>query len=275
MNGPQDLADGVRMLSLRTPTLPPATATNTLVVGRRRLAVVEPATPFAPEQGQLGELLDALAGAGAEVVAILLTHHHIDHIGFAEGLRARTGAPIHAHAETAARLGFAVDVELGDGDVVELDDGFSLAALFTPGHAPGHLVYREARTGVAYAGDMVAGLGTILIDPEDGGDMAAYLDSLDRIAAAGPTALVPAHGPVIADPQGCVLRYKTHRQMREDRVLAALAAEPRDLSAVLADAYADTPAALWPVAARSLEAHLRKLEAEGRVWRRGSAAART
>lgn len=270
----REIEDGVRLLALRTPTLPPATATNTLVIGRRRLAVIEPATPYADERAVLDALLGALVGEGAEVAAILLTHHHMDHTGYAAALRERTGAPIHAHAATAARLDFSVDVLMADGDELALDDGFSLAAMYTPGHAPGHLVFCERRTGLAYAGDLVAGVGTILIDPDDDGDMTAYLASLDRLGAARPTALVPAHGPILDDPQACVRRYRAHRQMREDRVLAAILGAPRDLSEVLADAYSDTPTALWPLAARSLEAHLRKLEAEGRVQRSGSAVIR-
>jgi ribonuclease/clavin/mitogillin len=260
------------VVELRTPTLPPATATNTLVVGNRRLAVIEPATPYAEERADLDLVLGELGG---EVVAILLTHHHADHIGYAEELRARTGRRSTPTRRRRSGSDSPVDVLLGDGEEVELDAGFSLVALFTPGHAPGHLVYCERRSGVAYAGDMVAGIGTILIDPEDSGDMAAYLDSLDRIAAAGPSLLVPAHGPVLRDPDGTVRRYKAHRQMREDRVLAAIFEEPRDLSEVLAAAYADTSRDLWWLASRSLEAHLRKLEAEGRVWRRGGAVART
>lgn len=266
----REIAPGVRLLALRTPTLPPATATNTLVVGRRRLAVIEPATPYADEQVALDELLSALVGTGAEVAAILLTHHHQDHTGYATALRERTGAPIYAHARTAARLDFPVDVLLADGQEVALDDGFSLAAMHTPGHAPGHLVFCEQRTGLAYAGDLVAGTGTILIDPEDDGDMIAYLASLERVAAARPAALVPAHGPVLDDPQGCLRRYRAHRLMREERVLAAIPAAWRAISAVLAEAYADTPTALWPLAARSLEAHLRKLTAEGQVRRCGA-----
>ena len=269
-----EIAEGLRLLALRTPTLPPATTTNPLVVGRRRLAVIEPATPFADEQAALEGLLQGLVGSGAEVAAILLTHHHMDHTGFAAALRDRTGAPIHAHPQTAARVDFTVDVPLNDGDEVELGEGFALTAMHTPGHAPGHLVFCERRTGFAYAGDMVAGIGTILIDPEDDGDMIAYLASLGRMAAARPTALVPAHGPVIDDPQACLARYRAHRLMREDRVLAAIHATPRDLSTVLAEAYADTPPALWPLAARSLEAHVRKLVTDGRVRRSGDSVAR-
>jgi glyoxylase-like metal-dependent hydrolase (beta-lactamase superfamily II) len=266
----REIAAGVRLLALRTPTLPPATATNTLVVGRKRLAVIEPATPYADEQAALDELLGALVGTGADVAAILLTHHHQDHTGYATALRERTGAPIHAHALTAARLDFPVDVLLADGEEVALDDGFALTAMHTPGHAPGHLVFGERRSGLTYAGDLVAGTGTILIDPEDDGDMIAYLASLERVAAARPTALVPAHGPVLDDPQECLRRYRAHRLMREQRVLAAIPAAWRAVSAVLAEAYADTPPALWPLATRSLEAHLRKLATEGLVRRCGA-----
>lgn len=259
----EKLDPGVWRAPLRTPTLPPAVATNTLIVGLRRLAVVEPATPYAEERAALDAVLAERAAAGAEVVAVLVTHHHGDHVGYAFELARRHGAPLYAHAETAARVDFAVDRTLEDGDRVELDEGYALRALFTPGHAPGHLVYCEERTGIAHAGDLVAGEGTILIDPGDGGDMAAYLESLARLAAARPARLVPGHGGVIDDPDVCVRRYITHRRQREARVLAAVAAGGSPLSDVLAGAYADTPRALWWLAERSLEAHLRKLEAEG------------
>ncbi|MFY0537296.1 MBL fold metallo-hydrolase [Nannocystis pusilla] len=139
-----------------------------MIVGTRRLAVIEPATPFATERAALDALLTERAGAGAEIVAVLVTHHHGDHTGYAFELAQRWGAPIYAHSLTADRVDFPVDVTLADGDRLELDDGYVLRALFTPGHAPGHLVYCEERTGIAYAGDLVAGIGTILIDPADG-----------------------------------------------------------------------------------------------------------
>ena len=105
---------------------------------------------------------------------------------------------------------------------------------------------------------------------------AVWSSTLQR--AAYTAAIIAEHigvGPVQTDPQGLLQRYRAHRLMREARVLAAIEAAPRDLSAVLADAYADTPEALWPLAARSLEAHLRKLVVEGRVRRQGALVARS
>lgn len=270
----ESLADGVYRLALRTPTLPPATATNVMIAGRSRLAVIEPATPFEDEQRVLDEALARLSAEGRRVDVLLVTHHHIDHIGDVERLRQRHGVPVLAHAATAERLPFAVDRELVDGEQLDLGEGMALRMVHTPGHAPGHLVIHELGSGIAHAGDMVAGEGTILIEPEDGGDMGQYLDSLRRLGALGTRALVPAHGPVQDDPGAIVERYIGHRLMRERKVLAAIDAGAHTKDELLARAYDDTPKVLWPLAVRSLEAHLRKLEVEGVVVREAGRAHR-
>ena len=259
----QRLDEGAWLLPLRTPTLPPATQTNTLILKGERVAVIEPATPHADEQQAL---VDALREVGGELAAILITHHHSDHIGFVAALRDRFNAPVMAHAHTASRVPFEVDRLLGDGDVIDLGGGVEVRAVFTPGHAPGHLVFAEARSGLAHAGDMVAGEGTILIDPDADGDMAVYLDSLRLLGGVGAGRLVPAHGPVLDDPIAVVDHYIRHRLGREAKVVAAL---DGTFDEVLARAYDDTPRFLWPLAAKSLEAHLRKLEADGVVTRHG------
>jgi ribonuclease/clavin/mitogillin len=263
------VAPGVWRLALRTPTLPPATTTNTLVVVGRDVAVIEPATPDPDERGRLDAALAELQAAGKRVVAILVTHHHVDHVGYAGALATRHSAPILAHDQTASRVRFAVDRRLDDGERVVLGDGVVLRAVFTPGHAPGHLCYVEERSNIAHVGDMVAGEGTILIDPHDGGDMAAYLASLQRVGALGLAAIVPAHGPVLRDPQAVVDHYMKHRLAREARIVEALWRGPIDMAALVAAAYADAPRALWPLAERSAEAHLRKLEDERRATRVG------
>lgn len=265
----EPIAPGVWRLALRTPTLPPATTTNTLVVVGRDVAVIEPATPDVDERARLDAALAELEASGKRVVAILVTHHHVDHVGYAEELAVRHRAPILAHAETARRVGFAVDRRLYDGERVVLGEGVVLRAVFTPGHAPGHLCYVEERSSVAHVGDMVAGEGTILIDPHDDGDMAAYLASLKRLGDLGLTALVPAHGPVLGDPRAVVDHYVQHRLAREARIVEALWRGPIDMAALVAVAYADTPRALWPLAERSAAAHLRKLEDERRATRVG------
>ncbi len=265
------VATGIRVVALRTPTLPPATHTACYLVGPCEgpgpLLVVDPASPYPDQQAALDAVLDAEAAAGRRVEAILLTHHHADHVGAANHVAAR-GAPIIAHERTAALLRgrIRIDRSLADGDEIG-----PLRAIFTPGHAPGHLCFHEPATGAVIAGDMVAGLGTILIDPSEG-DMRAYLASLDRMAQLAPRLLLPAHGPIITDAPGKLREYVAHRLMREGKVVAALVTAGRATPAELVPvAYADTPRPLWILAERSLIAHLVKLEADGRARHRGEA----
>lgn len=265
MSGIRNVTPGVRMIALETPTLPPATQTNAYVLGERDALLVEPASPHRSEQRRL---IEALADAGSRIRAIVVTHHHADHVGAVEAVRTALEVPVWAHPETAARLPFPVDRHLGEGDVVETDGG-SWRVLHTPGHAPGH-VCLSSPDGVVVAGDMVAGVGTVVIDPNDDGDMAAYLESLGRLRGLA-RLLLPAHGPLIEDAAERLDGYIAHRRARETRVLGAVRdVGTGELSAILARAYDDTPRALWPLALRSLEAHLRKLEKEGLVERLGS-----
>jgi glyoxylase-like metal-dependent hydrolase (beta-lactamase superfamily II) len=195
---------------------------------------------------------------------VVLTHHHGDHVGGAAVVAQRFGVPIAAHANTARRLAGRVPVtrDLADGEELH-----GVTCVHTPGHADGHLCFELG--GASIVGDMVAGLGWILIDPIEG-NMAHYLASLHALLARPATKLLPAHGPMIEDGPSKLREYIAHRTMRENRVLAALRdATTSKADAALADlipaAYSDTPKPLWPLAERSLRAHLDKLVGEGRA----------
>jgi glyoxylase-like metal-dependent hydrolase (beta-lactamase superfamily II)/8-oxo-dGTP pyrophosphatase MutT (NUDIX family) len=266
-----EVVPGVQMLPVRTPTLPPATHTNAYLVGDARAVLIEPASPYPEEIDRVVAWVEENARAGVTVEAILATHHHPDHVGGAVALSERLGLPLAAHELTAERLdgmvSFARTIE--DGERIDLDT-LALRAVHTPGHAPGHLCFVDERSGAMIAGDMVAGIGTILIEPTDG-DMALYLDSLRRMAALAPSLLLPAHGGPIVDVQGKLEHYVAHRLWREQKILAALsdAGTAVSLADLVPAAYDDAPPAVWPIARFAAEAHLVKLEREGQVRREG------
>jgi ribonuclease/clavin/mitogillin len=251
------IAPEIRVLALRTPTLPPAAHTNVYLVGPDLgpWVAVDPGSPYPDQEAALDSALET---AGVALGLVLLTHHHGDHVGGARALADRWGAPIAAHAQTIRRLPkLRIERPLEDGERVS-----GMTCVYTPGHADGHLCFEQP--GFTIAGDMVAGLGTILIDPSEG-DMTVYLASLERLLARPQSVLLPAHGPMITDGHAKLREYIAHRLMREAKVAAALGPSDVSLGDLVATAYTDTPKLLWPLAERVLLAHLFKLQRDGRA----------
>jgi glyoxylase-like metal-dependent hydrolase (beta-lactamase superfamily II)/8-oxo-dGTP pyrophosphatase MutT (NUDIX family) len=270
---------GVRVVPLRSPTLPPATHTNAYVIGDERIIVVDPAAYDDNEREKVSERIEERLRGGAVLDAVVLTHHHFDHMGAAMWLKARHRCPIWAHPITRSLLEGKVEVDrtIDEGDQLDLGDAetggrFLLDVLFTPGHAPGHIVLWDRRPGgrALIAGDMIAGVGTIIIDPPEG-DMAVYVAQLERLARIAPGCIaMPAHGPPSVDGRAKLMEYVAHRLMREEKVMRALLARGTATPVDLLDlAYDDTNPMLYPLAARSCFAHLLKLEKDGRAVREG------
>ena len=274
---PVYFSPGIFVAPLATPTLPPATTTNTLIAGAERLYVIDPAPPGQAEQQRLFDRMDAMIGAGATFVAILLTHHHVDHVGAVNAVSRRYRLPLRAHAATYDRIdsGYLPGEPLTDGDRLALGtapDGsgdWHLKVLHTPGHAVDHLCYIDSRYHAAIVGDMLSTLSTIVIDPPEG-HMHTYLDSLDRLLGTPMNVLYPAHGPPRRDGHGLIRRFLKHRQKREDAIKSALAGIPRSIDQLLPEAYADVAEEVYPVASRSLLAGLIKLEEDGFCRRHGA-----
>ncbi len=227
--------------------------TNTWIVGDGPSIVIDPGPDDA------GHMREVAREAG-HLAAILLTHDHPDHAPGAVALAEATGAPVYAaRPPDGGQL-------LRDGQRVVAGD-VALTAVATPGHSPDHVVFFEERHRALFTGDAVLGHGTSVIDPPEG-DLTAYLRSLQRMRELSPRVIYPGHGPVVFDGPGKLEEYLEHRAAREEQVLAALASGPRTREEIVPEIYGDHPAELHQLAARSVLAHLIKLEAEGRTERR-------
>ncbi len=254
---------GVLTFPLQTPTLPPATHTNSYLLGARELVLIDPGSPFEPEIDGLLAAISTLAAEGRKTTAIWLTHHHPDHVGGVDRVRRALGVPVSAHPATAERLrplGIEVDAPLEDDQRIILagEPEMTVRVLHTPGHARGHLCFLEERTGALLAGDMIAGIGTIVIDPPEG-DMDDYLASLERLERLDARTLFPAHGPTIRGARAKLHEYIDHRLWREERILEAWRSGLRELDELLPRVYDDTPKIAHPLARRQLQAHLDRL----------------
>jgi endoribonuclease LACTB2 len=257
----------ITMIPLRSDTLPPATHTNAVVVGDRDLVIVDPGSADPEELTGLHHVVEEALGPGGRVLAILLTHRHRDHLAGVEAVRERYGAPVWAHALVSDRA--RVDRELREGDVIELSGRHErrLRVLETPGHSRSHLAFHEETSRTLIAGDLVSGLGTVVIDPPEG-NLRDYLASLERVRALGLRTLIPGHGPPNRGVDATIEALIRHRQMRESRLLRALEEGALGEEALRDEVYADTPGADPALAMRTLRAHLEKLEEEGTVRRR-------
>jgi glyoxylase-like metal-dependent hydrolase (beta-lactamase superfamily II) len=227
--------------------------TNTWIVGNGPSIVIDPGPDDA------GHLREVAREAG-HLAAILLTHDHPDHAPGSSALAAATGALVYAARppEGGERLGDGQRV--GTGDV-------RILAVATPGHSPDHFAFFEERYRSLFTGDAVLGRGTSVIDPPEG-DLTAYLRSLKRMHDLSPSVIYPGHGPVVFDAVAKLDEYLAHRAVREGQVLGALAEGPRTPEEIVPEMYGDHPAELHGLAARSVLAHLIKLEADGRAEKR-------
>ena len=258
-----ELAPGVRRLLAPNPSMMTGPGTNTYLFGVAEIAVIDPGPDIDPH-------IDAIIEAAAAPIRwVLATHTHPDHSPGAVSLVRRTGAellglpaPQHGPQDRS----FKPTRLLSDGEVLETAE-FTLEAVHTPGHASNHLCFRHAASNWLVTGDQVIDGSTVVINPPDG-DMKDYIDSLRRLRAMNCDALLPGHGDRIDDPARAIDWIIEHRLLRESRVLAAVRQHPGLTPHELVPyVYQDVSAHLFPLAERSLLAHLLKLEKDGAVRR--------
>ncbi len=198
---------------------------------------------------------------------VLVTHAHPDHA---------SGAAVLASAHPAARFrkyswpdadaAYAVDWEpLNDRDRVMAGPD-ECVVLHTPGHSPDHVAFWHEPRGTAFTGDLIVPGGSVMIHASGGGDLAEYLESLERMRALGLRRLLPAHGPEVRDPEAALSAYVSHRQLRERQVLDALAAGRDTVESIAESIYDGLDPALMPAARETIRAHLSKLKKVQRAF---------
>jgi glyoxylase-like metal-dependent hydrolase (beta-lactamase superfamily II) len=244
---------------------------------------------------------DALAAALRDqtVVAILVTHCHSDHSPLAEWLRAETGAPTVAYGphgsddrdigevqgldepepgdaanasadagevkiEESIDLAFTPDQRVGDGEIAARAPGWTLRAVFTPGHTSNHMCFSLDEQHALFTGDHIMGWSTTVIGPPDG-DMRAYLESLHKVRGRSDTTFWPTHGSPVTDTRPFIDAFVEHRMDREAQVLAAVRDGFTEIAPIVRRLYAEVRKELHKPAARSVLAHLVKLVDDGLV----------
>ena len=274
------LSPRVQRLVAPNASLMTGPGTNSYVLGEPPIAVLDPG-PDDPAH------LERLRAAAPGLRFVFVTHTHRDHSCGARALAAAAGAPIvglpppsdglqdmSCDPAIEARHDTVFDLNGRDGPgshagvaphAIQSADRTHLRAIHTPGHASNHVCFLLEEEGLLFSGDHVLDGVTPVILPPDG-DMAAYLTSLELLKRYRPRAIAPGHGRVLHDPTAVIDEIIAHRGRREAKVLAVLGTVHRGrIDALLPRVYDDVRAELLPIARYSLEAHLIKLEREGRA----------
>lgn len=274
----EDLGQGIRRILAPNPSPMTHLGTNTYLLGAREVAVIDPGPDSA---AHLAAILGAL-GPGQQITRILVTHSHADHSPLAARLARETGAQVLGFGPSGAGRsavmeemaakgleeagegidpGFAPDIRLEDGDIVT-GEGWTLTALWTPGHLGNHLCF--ASGDAVFCGDHVMGWASSLVSPPDG-DLSDFMASCRRLRGLGAEVFHSGHGAPIEAPEARLDWLIAHREGREAQIVAELQKGPACAATLAAAIYTDIPSRMLPAATRNVLAHLIDLMQKNRV----------
>ncbi len=267
----QQITPLVRRVIARNPGPFTLHGTGTYIVGRGRVAVIDPGP-------DLAEHVDALLAAlkDEEITHLLVTHTHIDHSPACRAVQAARGVKTYGYGphgagkleagvqvEEGGDMDFAPDITVRHGDVIE-GDGWTAEAVYTPGHTSNHLCFALREEKVLFSGDHVMGWSTSVISPPDG-DMGHYLASLALLLDRDDETYWPTHGPAIANPKRHVRAFVTHRKMREAQIAEYLRGGTHTIAGMVPAMYSKIDPRLHQAAARSVFAQIVHMVETGRV----------
>lgn len=267
-----EMHPGIYGIPIKSQTILPATTTNCFIVGdNEHRYLIDPGSQLEEESKRLLQVLNELTDKEG-LQGILLTHHHHDHWQGIPYLQKDLNVPVIAHQKTKDLLdptttGFKIEKTIRDGDIFDL--GFDvkqrpwkLEVLFTGGHSKDHIVFLDHRFNALIAGDMVAGVGTVLVE-----DMGEYLHSLDRLIEKNIGMILPGHGGTHYDGEKLLKQYKEHRLARLNLILEAFAKHNNaaTINELTEHAYSDVDKAYHNVAKMQVQTYLRYLEEKKEV----------
>ncbi len=275
---PELIAPDIRRLLAPNPSPMTHWGTNTYLIGKTDIAVIDPGPQ---NSAHLRAILAALTPA-QRITHVFVTHAHLDHSPLARPLADATGAKVLAYGNAQAGRSevmqdlvaggltdggegvdhdFTPDIYLEDAEVIH-GESWSLTALWTPGHMANHMCFDVQ--GLVFTGDHVMGWASSLVSPPDG-DLAAFMASCARLARRQDKAYLPGHGAVVTDPVARIEWLIRHRQEREAAIISKLKREPATVTRLTRQIYTDIPPALLPAANRNVFAHLIDLQTRGQV----------
>jgi len=270
----EEVMPGVRRVLCGNPSPFTFTGTVSYIVGRGKVAIIDPGPDNAAHAQALLE-----AVRGETVTHIVVTHTHNDHSPNTPRIKAATGAPVYAEGvhrasrpryesekhnpESGADRDFKPEVTVRDGDVIE-GDGWRLEAVATPGHTANHMAFAWPERELTFIGDHVMGWSTSIVAPPDG-SMVDYMASLERLTRRKEHLYFSGHGPEIPQAQKFVRFLMRHRKAREASILHRLGKSEADIPAIVRASYIGIDPRLLNAAGYSVLAHLEDLVARGVV----------
>lgn len=276
-----DVAPNVQRITVNNPGPFTFHGTNSYLVGRDTLAIIDPGPE---DEAHYAALLRAVAGR--PVSHIFVSHTHRDHSPLAARLKEALGATVVAEGahrsarplhlgeinalDASADTDFRPDIAIADGAVIE-GDGWALRAIHTPGHTANHAAFALEGTGVLFSADHIMAWATTIVAPPDGA-MADYMASLEKLLERDDHIYLPGHGGPVKNPKTFIRGLRTHRRMRERAVLERIHKGDRTIPDMVKAIYRDTDPRLHGAAGLSVFAHLEDLVARGVVTTDGAPA---
>lgn len=275
------VAPDVLRLTVNNPSPFTFTGTNSYIVGRDTLAMIDPGPE---DEAHFQALIRAIGGR--PVSHIFVSHTHRDHSPLTTRLKEATGATVVAEGphrparplrigetnplDASADTEFSPDRRLADGEAI-FGDGWAIGGVFTPGHTANHMAFSLEGTGILFSADHVMAWSTSIVAPPDGA-MSDYMASLDRLLDRDDRLYLPGHGGPVLNPGQFVRGLKAHRKMRERAILERLKAGDRTIPEMVETIYRSTDARLHGAAGLSVLAHIEDLVERGEVTTAGEIA---